>query len=218
MNNEQEAKPAKKQSSLDEVKRMVEDPEYARKIEAELEQVEAELESLEDEGDRYELVNVDLSSLSEDELKAHIELLDEQIEQAKQRVETNRRAEKLGFLKLANKARRCAHLKNDGKPCKAPAMGQREFCVFHTRAYDCETNQRIKVGFLEDRASLRLVLKQIMEQVLTGRIDAQTAAVLLRATQIANGVLKKRKSTLAQRKPVRTATQRSQRNLEEFLG
>ena len=57
-----------------------------------------------------------------------------------------------------------------------------------------------------------------MEQVLSGRIDPQTAAVLLRATQIANGVLKKRKSTQQQRKPVRSATQRGPRNPEEFAG
>ena len=137
---------------------------------------------------------------------------------SKQRIETKRRAAKLGLLKLANQARRCAHLKNNGEPCRAPAMGNREFCVFHTRAYDCETNQRIKVGFLEDRSSIRLVLKQIMEQVLTGRIPPRTAALLLRGTQIANGVLKSRKSTQAQPKPVRSATQRCQRNPEEIAG
>jgi hypothetical protein len=110
------------------------------------------------------------------------------------------------------------HLKNDGHPCRTPAMGQREFCVFHTRGYDCETNQRIKVGFLEDRNSLQLVLKQIMEQLLTGRIEPQTAALLLRATQVANGVLKGRKSTHARCKPIRSATRGSQSNPEEFAG
>ncbi|HKR85883.1 MAG TPA: hypothetical protein VJS37_17120 [Terriglobales bacterium] len=179
MSIEEQAKPAKTQSSLEEVKRMVDDPAYARKVEAELEELEARIESAEEEEDRYEFVDVDLDSLSEDELKAQVELLDEQIEQAKQRAETNRRAVKLGLLKLANQAPRCAHLKNNGEPCRAPAMGQRQFCVFHTRTYDCETNhQRIKVGFLEDRASLQLVLKQIMEQVLTGRMQPQTCRVI----------------------------------------
>lgn len=206
------------QSSSEELKRMVEDPEYARKVQAELKELEAEIESLDEEEERYEFADVDLDSLTDDQLKAHAALLDEQIAQAKQRIETNRRAVKLGLLKLANQAPRCTLIKNDGEPCRAPAMGERLFCVFHSRGYDCETNQRIKVGFLEDRASLRLVLKQVMEQVLSGRIDAQTAAVLLRATQIANGVLKKRKSTHQQRKPVRTATQRSQRNPEEITG
>ena len=97
-------------------------------------------------------------------------------------------------------------------------MGERSFCVFHSRAFDCETNERIKVGFLEDRSSLRLVLKQIMEQVLSGRIPPETATVLLRATQIANGVLKKHTPTHTQRKPVRSATQNSQRNPQEFAG
>jgi hypothetical protein len=219
MTPEQEAKlMARPGNSEEEVKRMVEDPEYARKVEAELKELEAEIESLDEEEQQYEFADLDLDSLSQDQLKAHAALLDEQVAQAKQRIETNRRAVKLGLLKLANQAPRCAHLKNNGEPCRAPAMGNRSFCVFHTRGYDCETNQRIKVGFLEDRSSLRLVLKQIMEQVLSGRIDPQTAAVLLRATQIANGVLKKRKSTLQQRKPARSATQRSQHNPEEIAG
>ncbi|HET8826358.1 MAG TPA: hypothetical protein VFM77_14565, partial [Terriglobales bacterium] len=127
--------------------------------------------------------------------------LEEQIEQAKQRVETKRRGLKLGYLKLANQAPRCSHLKNDGEPCRAPAMGQRSFCVFHSRAYDCETNQRLRVGFLEDPNSLQLVLKQIMEQVLSGRIQPQTAALLLRATQIANGVLKERNQPCSNASP-----------------
>lgn len=205
-------------SSEEEVKHMIEDPEYARKVEAELKELEAEIESLDEEEQRYEFVDVDLDSLSEDQLRAQTALLDEQIEQAKQRIETNRRAVKLGLLKLANQAPRCSHLRNDGEPCRAPAMGERAFCVFHSRGYDCETNERIKFGFLEDDGSLQLVLKQIMEQVLSGRIPPQTAALLLRATQIANGVLKAPKSTLAERKPVRSATQRGQRNPEEFVG
>jgi hypothetical protein len=218
MNDEQEAKIMAMRSSSEEVKHMVEDPAYARKVEAELKEMENRLESLDKEEQQYEFVDVDFHLLTEDEVKERAAVLDEQVEQAKQRIQTNRRAVKLGLLKLANQAPRCTHLKNNGEPCRAPAMGERLFCVFHTRAYDCETNQRIKVGFLEDRCSLRLVLKQIMEQVLSGRIDPQTAAVLLRATQIANGVLKKRKSTQQQRKPVRNATQRSLRNPEQIAG
>lgn len=218
MTPEQEAKLMAMQSSSEELKRMVEDPEYARKVQAELKELEAEIESLDEEEERYEFADVDLDSLTEDQLKAHAALLDEQIAQAKQRIETNRRAVKLGLLKLANQARRCSHLRNDGEPCRAPAMGERAFCVFHSRGHDCETNERIKFGFLEDDGSLQLVLKQIMEQVVTGRMQPQTATLLLRATQIANGVLKKRKPTQAQRKPVRGATQRHQGNPEEFAG
>src|SRR5690242_1343109 len=136
MEPEQEAKfMATPTSSEEEVKRMIEDPEYARKVQAELEELEAEIESLDEEEERYEFVDVDLDSLSEDQLKAHAALLDEQLEQARQRIETNRRAVKLGLLKLANQAPRCTHLKNNGEPCRAPAMGERLFCVFHARAY-----------------------------------------------------------------------------------
>ncbi len=184
---------------------------------AELEQLEAE-ESTYRFADDFVRSDEDLNKLSDEELRQQVEFLAEQIDQAKKRIETNRRGLRLGYLKLANQARRCSHLRNDGEPCRAPAMGNREFCVFHSRGYDCETNQRIKFGFLEDDGNLQLVLKQIMEQLLSGRISPQTAALLLRGTQIANGVLKARKTTLQQRKPARSATQRGQRNAEEFAG
>ncbi len=233
MSNEEEAKlEAMKRESkrlrLDELT-PEEFVEKLRKEEDELERLEAELKALEAEEDsvewnedeeyeNVERVEQDNSELSIEELEQKVAFIEEQIEQAKQRVETNRRGVKLGYLKLANQARRCTHLKNNGEQCRAPAMGDRLFCVFHSRAYDCETNQRVKVGFLEDRASLQLLLKQIMEQVVTGRMQPQTATLLLRATQIANGVLKKRKSPQQQRKPVRSATQHSRRNPEEIAG
>lgn len=102
--------------------------------------------------------------------QVHAALLD-QVAQAKQRVESNRRAVSPDLLKLPNQAPRCTHLKNDGELCRAPAMGERLF--FNSRGHDCETNQRMKVGFVEDRSSLQLVVKQIMEQVLSGRIEPQ---------------------------------------------
>ncbi len=170
---------------------MVEDPEYARQVEAELEQLEAEIESLEDEEDTYEFVDIDLSSLSEEQLKAHVELLDEQIDQAKQRMETNRRAINLGFLKKANRARRCSIVKADGQPCRAPAIKDQSYCVFHARAAQTQQQVQMQVGVLEDPESMQITLKQIMEQVVSKRIDLRDAAVLLRAVQIAGSTLKR---------------------------
>src|SRR5689334_11523177 len=109
---------------------------------------------------------------SEQELIDQVALLDEQIDLAKKRIAANRREMKLGYLKLANQARRCSHLRNDSELCREPAMGQRELWLFHPRGYDCEINQRIKFGLLEDD-SLPLGLKQIMEQVLSGRLPPQ---------------------------------------------
>ena len=86
---------------------MVEDPAYARQVEAELKELEAELESLGDEEETYEFVDLDFDSLSEEEVKERAEVLDEQIDQAKKRIETNRRAVNLGLLKKANQTPRC---------------------------------------------------------------------------------------------------------------
>lgn len=62
-----------------------------RKVEAEVREREADIELFEYEEKQYEFGDVDLDFLSEEQLKAHLELLDEQIEQAKKRIETNRR-------------------------------------------------------------------------------------------------------------------------------
>ena len=118
--------------------------EDLRKAEEELAAIEAEIEAFEAEEGMYEpdddyenVERVERVEEDESELAASIEELDkeiafftEQMEQAKQRIETNRRGVKLGYLKLANQARRCAHLKNNGQPCQAPAVGEREFCSF----------------------------------------------------------------------------------------
>ena len=193
--------------------------EGLRKAEAELAAAKAELERLESEeadfdfGDEFEHVVIGrdaLRKMSDEELQQHKAFVSEQIAQANLRIETNRRGVKLGYLRLANQARRCSHLRNDGEPCRAPAMGRREFCVFHSRGYDSETNQRVKVGFLEDRSSLQLVLKQIMEQVVSGKMNARDAALLLRAIQIAGSVLKPEKKAVqpAKGKPVGRETSR----------
>ncbi len=170
---------------------MVEDPEYARQVEAELEQLEAEIESLEDEEDTYEFVDIDLSSLSEEQLKAHVELLDEQIDQAKQRMETNRKAINLGFLKKANQSPRCSRLKKNGEPCRAPAVKGETLCYFHYSAEHTKRHPEIQIDVLEDRESVQITLKQIMELVAGGKMSSRDAAVLLRATQIAGAMLLK---------------------------
>jgi hypothetical protein len=199
MDGEKEANFMKASNSLDEVRRMVEDPAYARQVEAGVEagvkEMEAEIESLGDEEETYEFADIDFDSLSEEELKAHVEVLDEQIEQAKKRIETNRRALNLGLLKKANQAPRCSHLKSNGEPCRAPAMGNRLFCVFHTRAHDTELEkEKIRIGVIENREGVQIAVKQIMEHIVSEKIDARGAALLLRAVQIAGSAVKSDKT------------------------
>ena len=157
-----------------------------------LEQLRRELES---EQAAPELVPVDMTdeemeALSDEQLRAHIELYEERVELGERHEELDQRALKLGLLKLANEAPRCNHLKSNGKPCRAPALGNRLFCVFHGRALETQDSPRIKVAVLEDRQSLQITVKQIMEQIVSGGIEPQNASLLLRAVQIANSTLK----------------------------
>lgn len=127
------------------------------------------------------------------------ELLDQQIANAAERLDLheymqqlNRQAVNLGLLKEANKSPRCAHIKSNGKPCKAPAYGDRSYCVFHFRAHETSGELRMRVPLLEDRESLLLTVKEIMERIVHDDIDPSKASLLLRSLQIANSALKRR--------------------------
>lgn len=179
-----------------------------RKAEEELARSEAKLKALKAEEGTYEWAeefadvehaNQDLSKLSDEMLRQQSEVLAEQIDQAKKRIETNRRAVNLGLLKKANRAPRCAHLRSNGQPCRAPAMGNRSFCVFHTRALDTELNkEKMRIGVLENRESVQIAVKQIMEHIINGRVDARDAALLFRGVQIAGSTFKADKDEKAQ--------------------
>ena len=160
----------------------------------------------------------DLRALSDEVLQQQVEVLRERLKVAERAKELDQKALNLGLLKLANRAPRCTHLKSNGKPCRAPAMGNRLFCVFHGRALETQENPRIKVTVLEDRESLQLTVKQIMEQIVSGRIEPQHASLLLRAVQIANSTLKPNRVHLARRKPARSETGNGWGNPEENSG
>lgn len=161
-----------------------------------------ELASAPDEPE-YESVELttdeQMEALSDEELDQHIDLQEKQVKLNELQEELNRRALNLGLLKLANKAPRCSYLKSNGQPCRAPAMGNTYFCVFHVRSMDQE-NSRLRVELLENRESLQLTVKQIMEQIVRGQLDPQTASLLLRAVQIANSTQKPRRIRAPKRK------------------
>jgi DNA repair exonuclease SbcCD ATPase subunit len=144
-------------------------------------------------------------ALPDDVLEAQIDLLEEQSEFEERLRELDQRAIKLGLLKLADQAPRCSHLKSNGQPCRAPAMGNRLFCVFHGRALETQDGPGMNVKILEDRQSLQLTVKQIMEQIVQGRIEPQKASLLLRAVQIANSTLRPKRVRAA--RPKRKSTQ-----------
>lgn len=133
-----------------------------------------------------------LNALSHEALGEHIDLMQDRMELEEKLKELDQRGIKLGFLKLANQAPRCSRLKSNGEPCRAPALGNRHFCVFHGRALETDDHPRMKVEVLEDRESLQLTLKQIMERIIAGSIEPQHAALLLRAVRIADSALRSR--------------------------
>lgn len=188
---------------------------------ADIHRLRGELEA--GEAEELELEPVDMTdeqmeALSEEELDQHIDLLEKRVKVAELAKELDRRALNMGLLKLADKAPRCSRLKSNGKPCRAPAMGNRQFCVFHSRSIDNEENQKIKVEVLENRESLQLTVKQIMEQIVSGRIEPQNASLLLRAVQIANSTLKPSRVRVGRRKPARAEAQDAWDNREELWG
>ena len=136
----------------------------------------------------------ELPDVSPKELDHRIAQLNMEIEQEQRRQEFGRKAMDLEKLKLANRAGRCSYLKSNGQNCRAPAMGQRLFCVFHVRAMDQADAPQMKVQVLADRQSIQLTLKQIMEHLVAGRITPQIASPLLRAAYIALATLKPKPS------------------------
>lgn len=149
----------------------------------------------------------ELRSLSDETLKDQIDVLQERLDLAERQRELDQRAINLGLLQLADAAPRCSHLKSNGKPCRAPALGSKLFCVFHGRAFETQDSPGMSVKVLEDRESLQLTVKQIMEQIVSGRIEPQNASLLLRAVQIANSTLKSGRVRVARHSPKPTRSQ-----------
>lgn len=159
-----------------------------------LEQLRHNIESWQEEPEAEFIPSTmdELYALGPEAVAERIDLLQDQMELDEKKKELDRRAINLGLLKLADKAPRCSRLKSNGEPCRAPAMGERSFCVFHARALEADEHPRMKVEVLEDRESLQLTLKQIMERIVAGSIEPQNAALLLRAVRIADAALRVR--------------------------
>jgi hypothetical protein len=94
---------------------------------------------------------------------------------------------------------RCTHIRTNGTQCGSPALRGRRFCFFHKNW----RGQRIQLGaklpaspatftlpVLEDANSVQIALMQVIQLLLSGRIDAKTAGLLLYALQTASLNLK----------------------------
>jgi hypothetical protein len=96
--------------------------------------------------------------------------------------------------------RRCRHVKTNGTQCGSPALKGKELCYYHelnrpvaAELYlDGETycDGSIMLPPFEDAYSIQTVLRQVVQLMLTRRIERKDAGLLLYALQIASGNLK----------------------------
>lgn len=153
-------------------------------------------------------------------IEERIQDVNAEIEQEKLWGKLRRRAMDLEKLKLANRAPRCCYNKTNGEQCRAPAWGGRILCAFHTRAMEQADGSRLKISVLADRQSIQLTLKQIMEELVSGRITPQVAAPLLRAAYIALRTLKtktvKARPAKASRKSMQEIEDEREAELEQM--
>jgi hypothetical protein len=133
-----------------------------------------------DERSEEALRQAALEGLSLEQLQERIDDLEEQIELEEQRRELDRKLVNLELLKLANRAPRCNYMKLNGTPCRAPAMAGCLYCYYHLRALEQANGSGVRIHVIEDRRTAQLAVKQIMEQVASGRMNGQTGSVMLR--------------------------------------
>lgn len=95
--------------------------------------------------------------------------------------ELSQRAQKLEYLKRANSAKRCEHVKHNGEPCGSPAVSGKPYCFFHGEALAVALDFPV----IEDQDSLQVAYTRLAQQVVTGRIKAGEAKVLLQILQSA---------------------------------
>ncbi len=84
----------------------------------------------------------------------------------------------------------CRHIMTSGKKCEAPALKGGHFCFYHNRLHvdakkPVTPMDSIEIPVIEDHCTLRLVLAQVLKQLVNGNIDRHRAGLLLYGLQIA---------------------------------
>jgi hypothetical protein len=106
--------------------------------------------------------------------------LDKHIKLIEARAEAVVLAEKLEYLKKANGAKRCEHVKFEGATCGSPAVRGKQHCHFHGQAHAWEVDI-----VLEDQRSLQVAFTRLAHRVATNQIDPTQARLLLQILQTA---------------------------------
>jgi hypothetical protein len=96
--------------------------------------------------------------------------------------------------------RRCRHVKTNGTQCGSPVLKGKELCYYHEQNrpepvelyMDGERycDSQIVLPVFEDAHSIQTVIRQVVQLMLTRRIERKDAGLLLYALQIASGNLK----------------------------
>jgi len=92
----------------------------------------------------------------------------------------------------------CQHVLANGNTCHAPRLQNQRFCYFHVAARDrlrrqrlaAERNLPLQVPVLEDEMTIQLALSDVVNAMLSDRIDTKKAALTLYALQTASANLK----------------------------
>ena len=96
--------------------------------------------------------------------------------------------------------RRCRHVKTNGTQCGSPALKGQELCYYHEQNRpmpaelyldgDRYADSQIVLPVFEDAHSIQTVIRQVVQLMLSRRIERKDAGLLLYALQIASGNLK----------------------------
>jgi hypothetical protein len=96
--------------------------------------------------------------------------------------------------------RRCRHVRTKGTQCGSPALKGKELCFYHEqnqpRAVELYmdgerySDGSIVLPVFEDAHAIQTVIRQVVQLMLTRRIERKDAGLLLYALQIASGNLK----------------------------
>jgi len=113
-----------------------------------------------------------------------IDDLDKNIELEEARIQATLRAQKLEFLKSAERAKRCEHIKSDGETCGSAAMRGQQYCYHHAQAHASD----LELPLIEDHRSLQIAYARLARQVSTNRIDANQAKLLIQILQKASAI------------------------------
>ena len=123
--------------------------------------------------------------------------IDENIQLTEMKADASRRASNLNYLKKANRAKRCGHVKVSGQTCGSPALRGQLYCHFHAQAHGAG----LDLPLIEDQSSLQLAYMKVAQQVAANKIDPAQARVLLQVLAKAGRGLPKSESMVERRFP-----------------